>query len=435
MSKLTATKPKQSTRQDYYDGVLGWDTWKGNTPNPDDPSYNLILQEISKLWVSSNKIRQAVDKITAALISNEPHFAVLKPNRQPAGKKFDNTFANWYADFTEQLTTEHPFKAVIRSALINGYSFLRVYESPQGFSIHHTDNIAVERDGNGDIQRYLYHYQLEGQPYQEIQRLEGETLVIETYQGDTLVEESRLELGGNFLIYICNLGESIITESAMQLQDTLNGLLTQAAKTLSHSGFQHYIIANAKLPQSGSEGFKLHAGAINFVEGSTGGTRDNPKLETPSVTSFDPADPKIYVELENLIVDNLLAEFGMLHQQISGQSSGISRKHAIHTFSQRCEAQRIGIQSCLTGIATSLIRLLTGNSQLRVRSELQIIDHLLDSEEQDNILKQFNAGVISQHTALEQLRYSFPDEEISKVEDERDRELGSIPNDEDTNEV
>lgn len=134
------------TRQDFYaDRTFPY--YIGPTPKPTDPSYSEVMGEIQKLYVSSNKIGECVDRYRDALISKLPVVSVISRDSEQPQEQAQKVLDTWIDTFLLTLGQQDceipPWQKAVTDALTTGRGYLRIF-SPKS------------QKENPDINRRVY---------------------------------------------------------------------------------------------------------------------------------------------------------------------------------------------------------------------------------------------------------------------------------------
>jgi hypothetical protein len=365
-----------TTHKLLFDGDhwQGGAQWVGPLPPQDAPGYQETLTAIRKSFVSKNAIRETVGRHSAAVIGNEPIWAVTvaralvddevpTPQEQTLIDAAEAALTTWW-DMRGAIDLLHQ---ATRAVLLGGTPLLRLYV-PQGL----LENGAVPRgtldeslnriyldviaptagviysDPDTKLDCGIVQYQRDdGTTITELSYIDPDTTftILKLFQGSE-VQETALDFGGRLPVWALER-DAFITEQVVQMQNLLNMALTMLGRNVVLAGFVERTIFNAEMPgewlvdpATGKKTFKpapFHtgAGAVNVLRGiqieqDSGSTT----LATPAIVYRDPVSVTTFAETRREAYVSILEETHQLHALISGDAtaSGESRKQARTDF-------------------------------------------------------------------------------------------------------
>ena len=409
----------EQKRRDFYEGNL-LPYYTGNLPPVNSPQYQKVVAELERIFVSDNLIAQGVNRFVNALVGETPDFQ-MSPKKAARGRVND-WYYNQLSNHTLLSSDENPplMQAVI-NGMVEGRGFLRVYVEQDGTPrIHAPKDVVVNRGANDQVSSFEYHYTDENQrALVERQSLdENGALIVDTLQDETVLKSQRLDLNGNFLIMPLGI-ESVITERVMSLQKVISLIDTMSQLNINRSGYLTHLLLNSQVPESGLD---ISPGAYNQVFGAEVRKNGQSEVLDPKVETIQPISFELYREAYAHYSSQLFREFSQSFENVGANASGEARIRAQQDFSRRVRGFQTGVESAISGIMTSVGKLL-GNKTARVRCHLNLSDSVLTPEQSQAILANFNGGLISHRSALAQLGFKDPDAELSQLAQERENEM------------
>ncbi|NEO59251.1 MAG: hypothetical protein F6J98_02125 [Moorea sp. SIO4G2] len=364
----------------------------------------------------------------------------------------------------------------ITNAYIGGKGYVRLYD-PQRFNIpllmHSPDpfSVVIGRDGNGLPTWIRYTYTLKNDETQVEHQMIDETTgftVFRTLEGHSsnyvetfgidhetgfeegsVIDQWEMDLGGSYSIYEIAL-EPMINKDNKRSQKAINQILTLSLNnvmftiprdsvlnglppgkfTTNEQGQIEYV-RDEKLeyvpPGSTTyiSGYPIFGG--NLGEGRGAGKKIT-GYTNPSVHTHTPFETTYFSEnLEQFrlnIYRRAKQEF-VLRQVADKEKSGVAHKILRDDFMQSMQKDSTTIIECLKTVyktsifmlnqASLVTRTAIKNTELVVELNLTISDILPDDKRV--IIEEYNANLVSQFTAINQLGYEA-EEEIPKIEAE-----------------
>ena len=448
----------------YYEGGeevfnLGW---LGPTLPQSDPHYQEVMAAIAKVFQSSNKIKECIDRHRNALVGKKPHWYFA----DPAGNRIEDDTAS-VAELLFQRWIERQYHLAISSEsaltnaiaeatknmLVTGKGYLRLW-SPKRFrnspdlitrvALHspHPDSVIIHRDDDEFTESIEYHYTVKDVKRVEVQRIDEATnfTIFTTLdeQGVEIEEETiALDLGGKYSVYEMK-SPSLITDSVKRAQNAINFGLTMMIRNVEVAGFRERLILGAQPPGRWEDDkfypdneFRVGPGQTAFLQGAP--LHDElgqlKGYTNPSVYSADPVSPQTFIDTAQAFTANIYHQFSQSHLLGSDlQLSGVSREQARQDFETTLGEHSDVVAAAIAGAYGSALMMLTQDSIDTYRN-LDIVVQLRLSatsplpEELDRILKFQQAGLLSKATAMSLSGFvEDTDAELSLLaEEDRDR--------------
>jgi hypothetical protein len=299
----------------------------------------------------------------------------------------------------------------------------------------HPNDVEVIRDAAKLPRQIRYTYTGDDdQTYVEVQELgdDGLTYFWTEDSGGDRFDESSLNLGGRFTIQEI-AGPPLISQSIRQQQDGLNYLLTIWLRGLQYAGFLEDIITNGLPPGTFDEdgtfipaqqGLRRGPGATQWISGrpildpETGSVTG---YTTPAINTKQPVDVTSFDTTVKAQIAGLYEEFGQAH--ILGadtQLSGVSRVQLRQDFVLSCQEDAAALRIALSDLfACTLLLVGQASPDIRIAVEprLAIAEPL--PEEKDVTRADYEADLLSQHTAMARNGVDDPDAEIERINEEK----------------
>ncbi|MGL5926367.1 phage portal protein [Chroococcidiopsis sp.] len=425
----------------YYEGgeevfSLGW---IGPRLEPKDEHYEEVMEAIAKVFQSSNKIKECIDRHRNAIVGKKPHWYFA----DPAGNRVEDDTAS-VAELLLQCWIDRQYRLAISSEsaltnaiaectknmLVTGRGYLRLW-SPKRFrnspdlinrvALHspHPDSVIINRDDDEFTDSIEYHYTFGELKRVEVQRIdEVSNFTIFTTldeQGIEIEEETiALDLGGRYSIYEMR-SPSLITDSVKRAQNAINFALTMMIRNAEVGGFRERLILGAQPPGRWEDDkfypdneFRVGPGQTAFLQGAP--LHDEmgqlKGYTNPSVYSAEPVSPQTFIDTAQAFTANIYHQFSQSHLLGSDlQLSGVSREQARQDFETTLGEHSDIVAAAIAGAYGSALMMLNQDSTDTYRN-LDIVVQLRLSatsplpEELDRILKFQQAGLLSKATAM-----------------------------------
>lgn len=464
--------------QSYYDGDH-WQSgagWVGPRPQSKDPEYAQVLAEIALAFVSSNKIREVLDRHMHGVIGREPNWGVtlsrpLADGEEPTQEEqalIDEATAaltSWWD--TRRMLDE--MQDAIIALLLLGRSSARLFVPPgktvalEGrTTVADVDTLALafdylylnrpSPDAAGIItdedtqdKASVYLYERKGVQYAEISYVDDGQTVLAIVDG-TQTQGVTLALGGLLWLYEME-APALFTDPLRRLQDQLNMALTMQGRNVIQGGFLERTILNGQMPGewvadssvTGGRRFvpstvKFGSGTTNYVAGVA--TRDAQgnvtSIMNPSVVYRDPVSPQTFIMSVDSLKTLILEEAHQLHAQMSGDAtaSGKSRIEARAEFATSLRKTKTALDGLGRWLIETSLRIaahFAGQPNrydgLRGLFECRIDTGPLSAEEVNLVIAQHEAGLIDLEEAMMRIGVDDPAAMRARVEAERDANM------------
>lgn len=462
--------------QSYYDGDH-WQAasgWVGPRPAVDDPEYATVLAEIAIAFVSSNKVREVIDRHMHAVIGREPNWG-LTPRRALADGEEPNADEQALIDEANAaLTTWWDRRKVLRelqraaiTLLLFDRAAVRLFVPP-GLTtevggrtvVQDTADLAsafdylylnrpgaacagIITDEDTQAQASVYLYAKDGRKYAELSYINeaGET-VLAIVDG-TQTQGITLDLGAHLWLAEMD-APALFTDPLRRLQDQLNMALTMQGRNVIQGGFLERTILNGQMPGEwvqdstapGGRRFvpstvKYGGGITNYVAGLA--QRDQAGnvtgIANPTITYRDPVTPETFIMSADALKRAILEETHQLHTLISGDAtaSGESRKQARAEFATSLRATKTAVDGLGRWLIETSLRIAAHFSgqpnrfdDLRAIFECRIDTGPLTADEIRLTIDEHNAGLIDTEEAMMRVGVDDPAAMKAKVEAEKD---------------
>jgi hypothetical protein len=468
----------QTNRRLYAgDHWLDGTGWFGPQPAATDAASRDVLVEIKRGFVSSNKIKETVDRHTNGVLGREPAWSLtvrrgLDEGEVPSADEqtlIDEAEAALTAWWDVRGPHQDLQQAMV-ATLLAGRSSLRVYVLPG----------ELDADGRvpaGDMQEQLARIYLDtADPSQatvhsdratkqslgidveqdgEATRIElcyrdGAETVLRILRSDaTTIDETRLQLGGRLTMYEV-VRPHLVTDQVRQAQALLNLALTMLQRNVVLGGFLERVILNAQLPGSyvddttvpGGKRFvpapmKVGAASLNAlagipIEDEEGNVRG---YTSPSVVYKDPVAVQTFEDTRRIAALTIYEETHQLHTAISGDAvtSGESRRQAMADFvtdlrlsASRIEAAGRWLLETVLAMAAHFAGTPGRYEGLRAVFDCRVDPGPLSADELRIIMDLYNADLRSRETAMSATGVDDVDAEQTRILTEREQELQPV---------
>jgi hypothetical protein len=474
---LNATPEWVRTNTRFYDGDHWQDgeAWVGPRPKPNEPGGREVLAEIARQFVSTNVIREVVNRHRDGVISREPNwgFTVARPLRDneqatTAERALIDEAEAALTTWWDERSTHGTLQDVIAQALLADWCVLRLYLPPayvsdQGVveqvedlstaldrlwldiptanqALHYRDRRSMQRAG-------VYSYEEEGQKRAELTFVDGEATVVQIIgegEGDArIIEETRLPLGGRLITFEVRV-TALVTEQLRQLQRALNASITMMEHNVMLAGFVERVISNAEMPYDlvddpanpGKQKrvYRPHQVGMGKTTSLIGlPIRDDKGKITgytnPSVDWRQPVDVTTFVQTDEALYKRMLKETKQLHALISGDAaaSGESRKQALTDFVSSLTTTAAAVNALTRWLLETVLALaahLCGRSGafegLRSTVNTRLYVGPLSSEDRKAIIEMYKEKLISRETAMSLLEVEDVDAELARLNAEEE---------------
>jgi hypothetical protein len=454
--------------------------WSG--PRPDGASSVQVLAEIQRGFVSSNKVRETIERHVGGVIGREPAWG-LTVNRPLATDEEPTTDEQALIDEAEALLTawwdERRIHALLRQAtatlLWASRSCVRVFV-PRGnlndgstipFGTMPEDAInllyvqrpdpsqaTVSIDSDTQQRAGVYAYQRSTHApgdavmttgmhdEAEVSFVDGDVTVLRILTTDGVANEARLPIGGHLLLFEMTR-DVLITSQVRQLQNLLNMALTMMQRNVILGGFLERVLLNVQLPgtfvddptqPSGKrfvpESFRVGAGTTNVLQGTVHTNElGQSQVLPPSIIYRDPVPVDTFVATKEEAYTAILEETQQLHAAIAGDAtaSGKSRQQAMADFltsllETAAEVNALG--RWLLETVLSLAAVFSGQpgryDGLRATFDCRLDVGPLASDDVQQVINLVAARLLSHETGMARVRVDDVDAEQTRINAESD---------------
>jgi hypothetical protein len=446
----------------------GGNAWVGPRPKSNDPGATEVLAEIARQFVSSNVIREVVNRHRDGVVSREPSWSYtvarpLREDEQPTTAEqaqideAEAALTTWWDERGIHATIQD----VIAQALQTGRCVLRIYLPPayvdENGVVQQVDSLtdaldrlwldvpapnqAVHDRDKKSMQRVgLYAYEEDEQERAELTFVDGEDTVVQIIgegEGEArIIEEIRMPLGGRLISFEIRLN-ALVTDQLRQLQQALNMALTMMIHNVMLAGFVERVISNAEMPVDEIDDparpgqkkkvfrpIQVGMGKTTILNGRA--IRNEDKQITgyanPSIQWRQPVDVTTFVETDDAIYRRMLKEVKQLHALISGDAaaSGESRKQAITDFVSSLTTTASAVNALTRWLLETVLAFasyLNGRAGafdgLRSVVQARLYIGPLSAEDREAILKMYEKKLISRPTAMSLLEVEDVDAELA----------------------
>lgn len=464
--------------QSYYDGDH-WQAgsgWVGPRPETTDTEYARVLAEIALAFVSSNKIREVIDRHMHAVIGREPAWSLalkrpLKDDEEPTPEEhalMDGANAALTTFWDRRTILDELQKAVI-ALLLCGRASVRLFVPPgltrqsEGRTVvpdaadlerafdylylnrPNADSAGIITDEDTQAKASVYVYEKKGETKAEISYIkDGQTILAIVNAEQT--EGITFDLGGRLWLFEMQ-APALFTDPLRRLQDQLNMALTMQGRNVIQGGFLERTILNGQMPgewvvdatATGGRRFvpasvKYGSGITNYVAGMP--TRDQAgnvtSIGTPSIVYRDPVTPETFIMSADALKRAILEETHQLHTIISGDAtaSGESRKQARAEFATSLRATKTAVDGLGRWLIETSLRIAAhfagmpgAYDELRGIFECRIDTGPLTADEMRLALEMKDGGLIDTEEAMMRIGVDDPAAMRVKVEAEKEANM------------
>lgn len=436
---------------DYYLGNTA-QFWIGSKPEVTHPKYSKVLAEINRIFQSYNIIKEVVTLFRNALLGNDISWYLTKDENDKVLTSIEESLQDWL-EWQKVLNLQsncHLIDAItdaVTLMLINedengiGSAYLRLYHPIRLTQIYKDKKdyyktimlhcpkhgcITPYRDDDGFVYKATYSYKTGLETYELLDN--GMTLIT-TNDGS-----SEVDLGGVLPIFEMK-GESLITQSVKQAQNSINKTLTLKGENLNYAGFLERVILNAQMPGRwvaddsapngerfipSQEAMEFGASTINFLQGIA--IRDPQSREVagytnPSINYRDPVSSSTFGDGIKIDIETIYRSVGLGHLliQSDGNTSGVSRESLKSAFITKLSQYAAPIESCYQSILNTVGYLL-GFPNLNPTVKINLATGKALVDERNQTILEYNAGLLSRATAMSLIGVDDPDAEIALIE-------------------
>lgn len=437
----------------YYLGDH-WRFWCGPTLPPNTPNYSERISQLERVFQSANILAECVDNWKDGLLA-EPFTWYLKGldgsrTKAPEAELQLQRWLDWIQEQSFGLDLRltnfrqsNPWHEFVLSLGVLGEGNLRLWQ-PRKFAddpdpirrIHlHAPvagSVLVQRDTDGFVEKVSYSYS----GFE--QQIMAEGLLQITV--DDSPEPLFVDTGGRWTIHQA-LAPSLLTPSIKQLQNSINHALTMKLRNNELSGFRERIFLNAQSPGDwiddpsfpGGQRFipatiERGPGIDQFFYGVPFGDASSPNYASPQIHESQPV--AIETLLGSIQADRqlLYLAFRQGHLLSTGDAnlSGESRVQMRQAFDLFLRGWRTPIEGAVAHILNVVLKIL-GFDNLEAVVKLNISTGKLTAEERQQIIAEYNAGLLSRATAIARLgTVSDVDAELALIESERSEAAAAL---------
>lgn len=428
-------------KEKFYNGDF-FKFWSGPMPPENDPSYTQTREKIERVFHSANIIKELIDRECTALIGQSPHWYLKGTNgdRLPEGSLAEidlQVVLDWIEELAASQESVHgdPITKAVTDMLVTGIGYLALYEPKRYINssdfekhigLYSPDRAAIryKRDSDGVIEWVERYY---GNNRKEVQYLdETQLLHIDVYEDESLLEDESFvtDTGGKYTVYELS-SDSMISESLMQCQNSINKTLTMKSLNNELGGFLERVVTSGLPPgrieddPSAPGGYKyvptdapieVGAGRTTFIQPIPiyGDGGQITSYTNPNVNYREPVNSEAFAS--SLEIDFTLAYREARQSHLlsvgDGRLAGVSRESIkadhIAALEKRSRVIEVALRSIYSVILWRLAAL-RGKDEYRL---LQPVVQLRLSvgkslpEERDAMLSFQQAGLISKATAI-----------------------------------
>ncbi len=465
--------------QSYYDGDH-WQAgtgWVGPRPEGNDPEYARVLAEIALAFVSSNKIREVIDRHMHAVIGREPawSFALKRPladGEEPTTEEqalMDEANAALTTWWDGRTALDEIQKATI-ALLLGGRASVRVFVPP-GLTTRKEGRTTVEdadglerafdylylnrpnadaagiiTDEDTQARAGVYVYEKKGETRAEISYVGEDKQTILAIVNAVQTEGITLDIGGRLWLFEM-VAPALFTDPLRRLQDQLNMALTMQGRNVIQGGFLERTILNGQMPgewvpdttATGGRRFvpstvKFGGGIVNYVSGQP--IRDQQgnvtAITDADMRYRDPVTPATFIESADALKRAILEETHQLHTIISGDAtaSGESRKQARAEFATSLRATKTAVDGLGRWLVETSLRIAAHFAgqpnrydELRGIFECRIDTGPLTADEMRLAAEMKGAGLIDTEEAMMRIGVDDPAAMKIKVDAEKEANM------------
>ncbi|MEM9945313.1 MAG: hypothetical protein AAF810_04540 [Cyanobacteria bacterium P01_D01_bin.36] len=421
--------------------------WIGPTVPAEAPDADKKLSQLKRVFQAHNVLRELTDNWRNGLIS-QPFQWHLKDSsgERVEASEAELVLQRWIDHIEQQAIYQDPCKTdfefsdpwseFVTQVGVTGEAALRLWQ-PSKFAemddpvqrIHlhvpRTGTVVVERDNDGFIESIKYNYgdQLETQTMEpsgavsvDVSNRE-EPLVVDT-DGRWLIQQIRMP--------------SLFTDSAKRKQGSICHALTMKLRNQELGGFRERTFLNAELPTDEDGNVIIvdrGPGFDRYEYGIPQGDNNSPTYTNPTMVESDPVAVDTFIESIQLDRQLLYLEFRQGHLLADGDGglSGESRIQMRQNFELYLRSWKRPIESAIANILNIVLRLLD-YTELEAVVQLNITTGKLSSEERQAVIAEYQAGLLSKATSLEQLdSVDDVDSELALMEEEAEKAMASRP--------
>lgn len=435
----------------YYLGDH-WRFWCGPTLPPNTPNYTERMAELERVFQSANILAECVDNWKDGLLAEPFTWQLKGPDGERAEAPEAELQLQRWLDWVQQqsfgldlrLTNfrqPNPWHEFVLSLGVLGEGNLRLWQ-PRKFAddpepirrIHLHSPIAgsvlVQRDIDGFVEKVSY------SGFEQQIMTEGLLQITVDDAPEPLI----IDTGGRWTIHQA-VAPPLLTPSIKQLQNAINHALTMKLRNNELSGFRERIFLNAQSPGEwiddpafpGGQRFipatiERGPGIDQFFYGVPMGDTSSPNYTNPQIHESQPI--AIETLISSLQADRQLMymAFRQGHLLSAGDAgmSGESRIQMRQSFDLHLRGWRVPVEGAIAHILNVVLKIL-GFENLEAVVKLNISTGKLSSEERQQVIAEYNAGLLSKATAMARLgTVTDVDAELALIEEERTEAMATM---------
>lgn len=384
------TEEWQQINRDFYDGEhwspgdVDASGWIGPVPPIDEPEASAIMAKVQAGFISSNKIKEIVDRLIDALLSRQANMG-MTVRRPMADDEAPTAAEQTLIDEAQSLLDEwwddrdalEIFREFLRTIILEERGVLRYYvpraKAPQGVMVlppntpqadrvreamfriwlHHCrpQQAAVYMDLDAMEEVGVYAYVSDQKDYVEVtwvdeggltvirelesgtQDTAGASVGDEGYETPGLLWEVRLDFGRRRTIHE-GRHTALISEQVRSSQKLVNKSLTMMSGNLDTGGFLERTVLNGQMPghyepdDTAPRGrvwvpdpAKMGAGRTTYIAGfEQEDDEGNVTYTTPQLMYKEPSPIQVFKESKDSGYITMLEEVQQLHAALSGEA-------------------------------------------------------------------------------------------------------------------
>ncbi|MGK7896450.1 MAG: hypothetical protein AB4372_23240 [Xenococcus sp. (in: cyanobacteria)] len=440
----------------YYKG----DTllfWKGKIPK-DETEKKHFWEWLERAFHSYNIIQEGVDHYVSALVGQDFTFTVEGENKGEA-EEIIKKWLEWQkqSSIDQGLPHGEAIKDAVTQMFVRdegqgkGVGYLRLAqpekyqffkkrkgEEYKSYILHSpcSGSVFIERDDSNYIKKIIHSH---GQDQWEYELDNEGKCVITKNKG----EAKKIDLAGKFPIFPVS-GKCLISNSAKQIQNSINEALTMKDVNVESAGFRQFILSNVKFKKKVRDTqhtgkFKyvddpnirltFGAGSVIKLEGLPIGNQSAPTdIKDPGVDVVEPVDIKIFVDSVHLDIETFYFLFKLAHLLSAGDGSvsGKSRTAIQRDYVSNLHSAKDNIEGALSNAMQVLLIHLDEKKfrNIRVSTNLTLSFDLIP-ELITMYVMMIEAGLIAKETVMKKLGNPNAEEELEKILQERKKDIES----------
>lgn len=441
----------------YFDN-RHWQYWIGPRWPENDPKYEEVMGQIERVFQSSNRIAECIDRYRTALIGKRPHWYLVdaagersEDDRASAAEQLLQRWIDRQYELavTQESQLSNPFTDSVKNMLVTERGYLRLW-APERFRnsqnpinrvcLHSPPpgSVTINRDKDGFIDSIEYVYTEDEKQRKEVQTIDPvtEQTIFTTLdeKGEQIPDETfALDLGGRYSIYEMR-SPSLVTTDVKQAQNAINFALTMMPRNTEVGGFRERLILGAQQPGRWQDDqfipateFQVGPGRTNFIQG-TPLFDDVGKLKgytNPSVFNSEPVQVESFIDTAMTFVAVIYHRMKQSHLLGSDlQLSGVSREQSRQDFETALLEQSEIVTPAFAGIYSCALMMMVQPvieeyKDLSAVVQLRLNASTPTTQELEQILKYQQAGLLSRTTTVTLSGFTDdPDAEQALLEDE-----------------